>query len=99
MTRRRLLSVTPPVPSPISPEDVGLLKMRMRGVKNERLPATQLVLQQPRQSRVPALSHSRREPDRGFFFGVVIDVEVLGGEDLEIKTLVLDLVPAEILRA
>ena len=80
-------------------EDIGLLKMWMRSVKNERLPANQLVLEQPRQSRVPPLGHSRGEPHRGFFFRVVVNVEVLGGEDLEVKALVLHLVAAEILRA
>src|SRR4030095_14633223 len=55
-------------------EDVGLLKMRMCGVQNERLPATQVVPEQPRQSRMPALSHARREANRGFFLEVVVDV-------------------------
>ena len=80
-------------------EDVGLLKVRMRRVEDERLPAAQLVLQQPGQPRVPPLGHSRGKPHRGFFFRVVVDVEVLGREHLEVEALVLDLVPAEILRA
>ena len=79
-------------------EDVGLLEVRMGGVEDQRLPAAQLVLQHLRQPRVPALGHPRRDPHRRFFFRVVVDVEVLGGEHLEIEALVLDLVAAEVLR-
>ena len=35
--------------------------------------------------------------DRRFLFRVVVDVEVLGREDLEVESLVLDLVATEVL--
>src|SRR5829696_6663654 len=71
----------------------------MSSVENERLPATQLVLQELGQAGVPALGHSRGEADSGLFFRIVVNVEMLGREHLEIEALVLDLVPPEILRA
>ena len=62
--RRCIGSVTPPVPSPISPPiDVGLLEIGMRGVQHERLPSAQLVLQQALETHAPALGHPRGDVD------------------------------------
>jgi hypothetical protein len=80
-------------------QHIGLLEMRVRRIQDQRLAAAQLVLQQLGDSRVPPLRHARGEGHRSFFLRVVIDVEVLGGEHLEVKLFVLDLVAPEILRA
>ena len=80
-------------------ERVGLLEMRMCGVKDELLAAVQLVLQELRQARVPPLSHPRGDADGGFLFWVVVDVEVLAREHLEVEALILDLVAAKVLRS
>ena len=56
----------------------------------------QLMIEQLGQARVPALGHARRHPGRVFLFRVVVDVEVVGLQDLEVEVLVLNLVPAEV---
>jgi hypothetical protein len=69
----------------------------MRGVKDERLAAAELMAEELRQPRVPALGHSGCEVYRCFLFGVVIDVEVRCRHHPEVEPLVLDLVSPEVL--
>ena len=97
--RRLYASVTPPVPSPISPS-IALVcrKCGRAGVEDQRLAAAQLVVQQLREPRVPALGHPRGHPRRGFLLRVEVDVEMFGLQDLEVELPVLHLVPAEIAR-
>jgi len=66
---------------------------------NERgLPPDELMVQQPREARVPALGHLAGQLGGLLLLRVVMNVEVLGAEDLEIVGLVADLVAAEVLR-
>src|SRR4029453_19153033 len=60
------------------------------------LTVAQLMIEQPGEARVPALSEARRHPRRVLFFRVVIDVEVIGLQDLEVELLVLNLVATEV---
>ena len=73
-------------------------KSAMRGVEHQRLTPAQLVREEPRQPRVPALGQARADLDACSLLRVEVDVEVLGLEDLEVEVLVLDLVAAEVLR-
>ena len=72
--------------------------MWMAGVEDERLPAIERVVEDARETGVPAFCQARRMACRGLFLSVVIDVEMLGLENAEIEAVVADLVPAEILR-
>src|SRR6478672_387440 len=65
-------------------------------VKQQRLPSAQLVVEDRRQSRIPALGETRRHLRSVVFLRVVVDVEVLRLEDLEVEVLVLNLVAAEV---
>ena len=74
---------------------VGLLEIRVVRVEDDRLPFAELVIEHPRQPRVPALGLS---PDQRRGLGglvVVIDVEVLRLEHLEIERPVHDFVSPE----
>jgi hypothetical protein len=99
MMRRLYISVTPPVPSPTSPASAfvcwkcGCAANRMSGWRPLSSMAEQFC-----QARVPPLRHRRGELNGGFFFAVVVNVEVLGLEHLEIELLVHHLVAAEVLR-
>src|SRR5262249_46506120 len=70
----------------------------MRGVEHQRLAGLHFVTEELRVARVPALGHPRHARGRLAFFLVEVDVEVIGLQDLELEILVLDLVPAEVLR-
>ena len=99
MIRRRNGSVTPPVPSlELALNGVGLFEVGVGRVEQQRLPAAQLVIEQLLEARVPSLGHARRDVDALAFLGVVVDIEVLGLQHLKVELLVLDLVPAEVLR-
>ena len=78
---------------------VGLPEVGADGVEDERLPAAQLVTEEARQPVVPPLGHPRDDGRRLGLFGVVVEIEVLGLEDLKVERAVLNLVAAEILRA
>ena len=80
-------------------DDVGLGEFRLAAVQDQRLPVPERMSEHPREARVPSLGQSRGEARRSFFARVVIDSEVLGVEHLEVEGDVLDLVPAELLRA
>ena len=71
---------------------VGLLEVGMRRVQHERLAAAQLVREQLLEPRVPPFRHPRRDVDPFTLVRVVVDVEVLGLQNLKIELLVLDLV-------
>jgi hypothetical protein len=79
-------------------DHVGLLEVARGRVEDQWLAAAQRVIEQLGQARVPALGHARRQRHAGFFLRVVVDVEVLGLQDLEVEGLVLHLVLAEVLR-
>ena len=64
---------------------VGLLEVRMRRVEHERLPSAQLVPEEPLEARVPAFRHPRGDVDPFTLFRVVVDVEMLGLQDLKIE--------------
>jgi hypothetical protein len=75
---------------------IRLPEVRAAGIQDERLPSAKLVVEELRQPRVPPLGHPGGHPGRFFFFGVVIDIEVLGRQHTELEGLVLDPVLAEI---
>src|SRR5882672_4368227 len=77
-------------------DDVGLPEVRAARVKDERLTVAQLMVEQPGEARIPALSQARRHAGRVFLLGVVVDVEVIRFQDLEVELLVLNLVAAEV---
>ncbi len=77
---------------------VGLPKVRRACVQNEGLAPAQLVVQELGQPGVPTLGHPRGHLGRLFFLRVVIDVEVVGFQNLELEIPVLHLVSPEIPR-
>src|SRR6185295_4727332 len=77
---------------------VGLLEVRMRRVEDERLPPGQLVAEGTAKPCPPAFGHARRDVDAFTRGRVVIDIEMLGLQDLKIERLVLNLVTSEVLR-
>ena len=79
--------------------DIGLRKFGLAAVEHQRLAPIEAVIEQRRQPRVPALGEPGRHARGARFLRVVIDVEVFGGQNLEIEVLVLDLVAAEVLRS
>ena len=66
-------------------DDVGLLEMRVAGIKDERLTAGELMVEQLREARIPPLGHPRSVSRRRLFLRVVVNIEVLGLQDLEIE--------------
>ena len=97
--RRRSASVTPPVPSPIAADGVGLLELRRARVENERLPAVRDRDRSTGDSRAYQRSAIRPAMSRRLsLVGVEVDVEVLGLEHAPVEAFVLDLVAAEVLR-
>ena len=82
----------------LSLDGVGLFKIRMRRVQNQRLPAGQCVIQSTLETGVPSLGHSRGDLDPFTLARIKIDVEMLGLQNLKIEFLVLDLVATEVLR-
>ena len=78
---------------------VGLREMRMAGVINDRLPTAELMVQEARKPRIPALGKDAGLLHRLAFLGIEMDVEMFRLENLEIEALVLNLVATEILRA
>ncbi len=79
-------------------QGVGLPEVGAAGVEDQCLAVREIVVEQPRQPRVPPLGHEGGVLDRQLLLGVVVDVEVLGLEHFELEVLVLHLVPAEVLR-
>ena len=77
---------------------VGLLEVGMRCVKDERLPAAQLMREQPLQAGVPPFRHTGGDVNPFTFFRVEVDVEMLGFQHLKVELLVLDFIAAEVLR-
>src|SRR5262245_12295277 len=56
------------------------------------------MIEERRESRVPALEHPRRVLHRRLLGGIVMDVEVRRAQHLEVELLVLDFVASEVLR-
>ena len=77
-------------------DDVRLAELRAAAVEDERLSPAEVMAEDRADARVPPLGHPRRHARRGLLFGVVIDVEVIGLEDLEREVAVLHLVLAEV---
>ena len=75
---------------------VRLPEMRAACVEDERLPRAELMIQQLRKARIPALGHPRRQLRGLFLFRVVVDVEVVRLQYFEVEFAVLNLVPAEV---
>ena len=76
---------------------IGLLEVGMRTVEYERLAAPQSMLEDALEARVPSFGHTRGDANPFTFLGVVVDIEVLGLQDLKIEFPVLNLVAAEVL--
>jgi hypothetical protein len=94
---QRLGDATGPLPH-LARDDVVLLEIDRRRVEHQGLAAAELMLEEPRQPRVPALRHPRGDLRAPFLARVEVDVEVLRLEHLEIEMVILNLVLAEILR-
>jgi hypothetical protein len=77
---------------------IGLSKLPMACVQDDRLAASEGVIQELRVARVPPLRHASRLAGDVFLLRVVVDVEVLGAERTEFQPCVLDLVAAKVLR-
>jgi len=75
------------------PPEIGVA-----GVEDDGLPRGELVVQDGAQARVPALGHPAEIDGGRLVVVVVVDVEVIGLEDLEIGAPVPDPVLPEILR-
>ena len=78
-------------------DDVRLLEVGLRRVENDRLPALELVMQDPGQPGVGTLRHARGVEGADALVGIIVDVEVLGLNRLEVEVAVLHLVLAEVL--
>jgi hypothetical protein len=81
----------------LASQRVGLLKVGVRGIEDDRLPLPELVVQNLGEACIPALGHAGSIHRRHPLLLVVVDVEMLGLDDLEIERAVLDLVPPEVL--
>ncbi len=79
-------------------DDIGLLEVRLVGVEDDRLSRFQLVVEQLGVAFVPSFGHATAVRCRFQLLGIVVNFEVFGLERLELKTLVLDFVSAEVLR-
>ena len=78
-------------------DHVGLAEVRAARVEHDRLAASERLAEEGREPRAPALGEARHLADLRLFLRVVVDVEVLGLQDLEIEVAVLDLVLSEVL--
>ena len=78
--------------------DVGLLKVGLGRVQDDRLAALKLMVEDAREPGVGAFRHARRIERAGTLIRIVVDVEVFGLNGLEVETPVLHLVLTEILR-
>ena len=77
---------------------VGLLEIGVRCVEHERLAAAELVLEESLEARMPPLGQACRDVDAFLLVRVVVNVEVLGFQNLKVEFLVLNFVLSEILR-
>ena len=76
---------------------VCLLKIRVIRIKDQRFFLLELLAKGGRKPLVPALRHPRRIHGRLIFTRIKMEIEMLGGNDLKVKLLVVDLVAAKIL--
>src|SRR4029079_9105688 len=80
-------------------QGVRLLEMRVAGVQDDRLAVLHLVAEQGAVASVPTIAHASDLLRRQLLFGVVIDVEMIGLEDLELQPVPLHGVAPEVLGA
>ena len=80
-------------------DHIGLRKVRVAAVQDDRLARAEGMSEHVRQPRVPSFGHPRRLPRRGFFAWIVINVEMVGAQRLEVEAAILDFVATEVLRA
>jgi hypothetical protein len=66
-------------------------------MEDERLAAPQLVIEDSRKARIPAFCHSSSNLGCLLVFRVKINIKVLSLHHPELETLILNLVPSEIL--
>ncbi|PYQ43668.1 MAG: hypothetical protein DMF77_09175 [Acidobacteria bacterium] len=78
-------------------EGVGLLEVGIAGVQDDGLALLHLVAEQGAEPGVPTLGHASDLLRRQLLLGVVIDVEMIGLEDLELQPVPLDRVAPEVL--
>jgi hypothetical protein len=71
--------------------------VRVAGIKDDRLAVLHLVAEQGAVARVPTLAHPSDLLRRQLLLGVVINVEMIGLEDLELQVVPLHRVPPEVL--
>ena len=76
---------------------IGLLKVGMISVEDDRLRGFKLVLEGPGQSLVPTLAHADGVHDGFFFFRIEVPVEVIRRQKLKIKVVELNLVSPKVL--
>ena len=89
--------MTPPVPSRMPDDDVGLLELGRGGVEDQRLSAVELVPEHGAQPVIPPLRHPGGRLRGDSLARVIVDVEVLRLEHLELEGIVLDLIATEVL--
>ena len=77
-------------------DGVGLAEVRPACIKDDRLPAAQLVIEDFRKPRVPAFGHPCRHLRGLVLFRVIVDVEMFCFQYTEIEFLVLHFVAAEV---
>lgn len=75
---------------------VGLLEVGTRGVQHNRLRLCELVGEHLAESRAPSLGEPCDVRRRFAFFGIKINIEVIGLEHFELKRFVLDFIATEI---
>ena len=80
-----------------STDNVGLLEVGVIRVQDQRL-LLELMLEGAREAGVPTLRHPCGILRSLLFFRIVVNVEMGGRHDPPIEILVLNLLPAEILR-
>src|SRR6185437_7627903 len=76
--------------------DVALAEILTRSVEQDRFLFAELMAQQARKTRVRTLGHARSIVDREFFFGIVVNQEVLCLQNTPAEVAVFDLILPEV---
>ena len=77
-------------------QDVGLLEIAVRCVHDQRDAPRDGVVEAPLERVVARLGVRQRHAAQLFFFGIVVEVDVLAAQDAPVKPAVLDLVLPEV---
>ena len=77
-------------------QDVGLLEIAVRRVDNERNASSNCVIETALKRIVTLFGVRQRHPPQLFFFGIVIEVDMLAAQHAPIKAAVLNLVLPEV---